>query len=245
MSIFTDEYSFKNFVVGHSNDVAYTCALEIAKEPGVNYNPLFIYGKTGTGKTHMMNAIGLYIKENNQDMNILYLTAEQFAEEIVAAIRNGSIEEMDKKYGEIDVLLIDEIQYIAGREKTQEEFFRIFNLLYSNDKQIVLASNIEPRRMQNLEGRIYSRFVRGIVVEIKSPDEKIKDGILNKYIGKLGVQLSLSVKEFILNSVTNVFEIEGLVNKLFIFAKLNNISDGDITASFAKEILGIEDQITD
>jgi len=241
MSIFTDEYSFKNFVVGHSNDVSYTYALEIAKEPGINYNPLFIYGETGTGKTHIMNAIGLSIKEKNPDMNILYLTAEQFAKEIIAAIRNGSIEEMDKKYEEIDVLLIDDIQYIAGREATQEEFFRIFNLLYSNNKQIVLASDIEPRRMRNLEERIYSRFVRGLVVEIESPDEKIKYGILNKYIGKLGVQLSLSVKEFIVNSVTNTFEIEGLVNKLFIFAKLNNISYGDITASYAKEILGIEE----
>lgn len=239
MSIFTDEYSFKNFVVGHSNYFAYAYALEIVKEPGIVYNPLFIYGETGTGKTHMMNAIGLSIKEKNPDMNILYLTAVQFVKETIAAIRNGYIEEMDKKYGEIDVLLIDDIQYIAGREATQEELFRIFNLLCSNKKQIVLASSIEPWRMHNLEGRLYSRFVRGLVVEIESPDKKIKDGILNRYIGKLGVQFSLSVKEFIVNSVTNVFEIEGLVNKLLIFAKLNNISYGDITDSYAKKILGI------
>lgn len=172
MSIFTDEYSFKNFVVGDSNYFAYASALGIVKEPGIVYNPLFIYGETGTGKTHMMNAIGLSIKEKNPDMNILYLTAVQFVKETIAAIRNGYIEEMDKKYGEIDVLLIDDIQYIAGREATQEEFFRIFNLLYSNKKQIVLASSIEPWRMHNLEGRIYSRFVRGLVVEIESPDKK-------------------------------------------------------------------------
>ena len=143
MSIFTEEYSFDNFAVNSGNVVAYTCALEIAKSPGNNKNnPLYIYGKTGTGKTHLMKAIGLYIQKHNPEMKVCYLSAEEFAMEVVEALRN----------------------------KRMEEFFRLFNILYSNNKQIIMASDLEPQKIHNLEERIYSIFKRGLILKIENKE---------------------------------------------------------------------------
>lgn len=172
MSVFNSLYSFKNYVIGCSNEFAYTCAHTIAEEPGAIYNPLFIYGETGTGKTHLLNAMGLYIQEHNPDMRILYMTAEQFVKEIVDSIRVGTVEEMDKKYIEADVLMIDDVQFIAGKEATQEEFFRILDLVYSKNKQIILASDTGSHRIQDLKRRIYAQFMRGVVVELKLPNDE-------------------------------------------------------------------------
>ena len=172
MSIFTEEYSFDNFAVNSGNVVAYTCALEIAKSPGSNkHNPLYIYGKTGTGKTHLMKAIGLYIQKHNPEMKVCYLSAEEFAMEVVEALRNKRMEELEKKYREIDVLMIDYVHYISGREETMEEFFRLFNILYSNNKQIIMASDLEPQKIHNLEERIYSIFKRGLILKIEKRED--------------------------------------------------------------------------
>ena len=237
MSDLNIEYSFDKYVVGASNEYAVVCARSIVDELGGLYNPLFIYGESGTGKTHLMNAIGLSIYEQKPFMNVVYITAKQFTEETIACIRNGSLAEMHRKYDSIDVLMIDGMEYLAGKEATQEEFFDIFDCLYHKGIQIILSSETEPRKTQGITRRLLYRFERGIVVDLALPDDEVKTGILEQILMKFDFIISADLKDYIVKSTSNGFEIEGLVKKLYMHYESNGTPGGVMTTECAKEIL--------
>ena len=239
-------YTFDTFVVGSNNRFAQSAALAVAESPGETYNPLFIYGGVGLGKTHLMHAIANYIISENPGKKVLYVTSEQFTNDIIDALRNGNssqnAEAMSKfrdKYRNIDVLLVDDIQFIIGKERTQEEFFHTFNQLHEQNKQIIISSDKPPKEMEVLEERYRSRFAWGLIADIQQPDYETRMAILKKKKEKLNKEYKESISDevidYIANNVTsNVRELEGALNKLIMFSKLEN---RDIDLLLAKEAL--------
>ena len=239
-------YTFDTFVVGSNNRFAQSAALAVAESPGETYHPLFIYGGVGLGKTHLMHAIANYIISENPGKKVLYVTSEQFTNDIIDALRNGNssqnAEAMSKfrdKYRNIDVLLVDDIQFIIGKERTQEEFFHTFNQLHEQNKQIIISSDKPPKEMEVLEERYRSRFAWGLIADIQQPDYETRMAILKKKKEKLNKEYKESISDevidYIANNVTsNVRELEGALNKLIMFSKLEN---RDIDLSLAKEAL--------
>ena len=219
---FNPQFSFENFVVGPSNRFAHGAAVAVSKTPGQAYNPLFIYGPPGVGKTHLLYAIANGIRKNNPDVNIVYIKGDQFTIELIAAIQSGKNIEFRSKYREADLFLIDDIQFIAGKESTQEEFFHTFNKLYEEHKQIVMTSDRKPSDMLTLEDRLRSRFEWGLLADIQPPDYETRMAIIKNKAESLALDLSDEVCNYIANNVTNnVRQIEGTVKKLRAYVDLN------------------------
>ena len=221
---FNPQFTFDNFVVGPSNRFAHGAAIAVSKTPGQVYNPLFIYGPPGVGKTHLLYAIANGIRRQNPAANIVYIKGDQFTNELIDAIKNGKNIEFRNKYREADLFLIDDVQFIAGKESTQEEFFHTFNKLYEEHKQIVMTSDRKPSDMQTLEDRLRTRFEWGLMADIQPPDYETRMAILKNKAKQLGLQLDDDVCNYIAINVTNnVRQIEGTVKKILAYRDLNNM----------------------
>ena len=221
---FNPQFTFDNFVVGPSNRFAHSAAIAVSKTPGQVYNPLFIYGPPGVGKTHLLYAIANGIRKQNPSANIVYIKGDQFTNELIAAIQSGKNIEFRSKYREADLFLVDDIQFIAGKESTQEEFFHTFNKLYEEHKQIVLTSDRKPDDMLTLEDRLRSRFLWGLTADINPPDYETRVAILKNKAQQLGLSLDDDVCNYIaINITNNVRQIEGTVKKILAYRDLNNM----------------------
>ena len=221
---FNPQFTFENFVVGPSNRFAHGAAIAVSKAPGQVYNPLFIYGPPGVGKTHLLYAIANGIRKQNPNANIVYIKGDQFTIELIEAIQKGKNIEFRSKYREADLFLIDDVQFIAGKEATQEEFFHTFNKLYEEHKQIVMTSDRKPSDMQTLEDRLKSRFEWGLLADIQPPDYETRMAILKNKAKHLGLDLDDDVCNFIAINVTNnVRQIEGTVKKIMAYRDLNDM----------------------
>ena len=225
-------YRFDTFVVGRNNNFAQSACVAVAESPGKNYNPLFLYGGAGLGKTHLMHSIGHYILEMNPSKRVLYVTSEQFTNEVIESIRSGNATSMARlrdKYRTVDVLLIDDIQFIIGKESTQEEFFHTFNELHQAGKQIVLSSDRPPREMETLDERFRSRFEWGLIADIQPPDYETRMAILRKNCELTGRHLDDEILEYVATNIkSNIRELEGALNKIFAYSGLNNV-DANLT----------------
>lgn len=218
-------YTFDNFVVGNSNRLAHATSIAVATSPGKKYNPLFIYGGVGLGKTHLAQAIGNEIVKKNPKKKIIYAPCEHFANEFVDAIQNKKINQFKKKYRDADVLLIDDIQFLSAKEGTQEEFFHTFNALHQSNRQVVLTSDRLPQAIPELAGRLSSRFAGGMVADIKQPDFETRSAILKAKCQKLDYPLDTKSISYIAEHVTaNIRELEGALNKIKTHCDLYNIS---------------------
>ena len=221
---FNPQFTFDSFVVGPSNRFAHGAAVAVSNTPGQVYNPLFIYGPPGVGKTHLLYAIANGIRKTNPDANIVYIKGDQFTNELITAIQSGKNIEFRSKYREADLFLIDDIQFIAGKESTQEEFFHTFNTLYENHKQIVMTSDRKPSDMPTLEDRLRSRFEWGLTASIEAPDYETRMAIIKTKATSLGLELPDDVCNYIAVNVTsNVRQIEGTVKKIRAYKDLNNM----------------------
>ena len=221
---FNPQFTFENFVVGPSNRFAHSAAIAVSKTPGQVYNPLFIYGPPGVGKTHLLYAIANGIRKQKPDANIVYIKGDQFTNELIDAIQNGKNIEFRSKYREADLFLVDDIQFIAGKESTQEEFFHTFNKLYEERKQIVLTSDRKPDDMLTLEERLRSRFLWGLIADINPPDYETRMAILKNKAHSLGLNLDDDVCNYIaINITNNVRQIEGTVKKILAYRDLDNM----------------------
>lgn len=230
------KYNFNNFIIGPFNEIAYAAAMSIVEEPGKNYNPLFIYGDVGLGKTHLMQAIGNKIKENDPSKKVRYIPAERLISTIINAIRNQSIEELKKNLRSIDVLIIDDIQFIAGKDKTQEEFFHTFNSLYQKNKQIILSSDRHPNNIPAITERLKSRFNGGMIADITMPDYETRFAILSQKMEEKNVSIPSDVLEYVANNVQkNIRELESAISRLIIFKKTN--SSKTLSIEDAKKLL--------
>lgn len=231
-------YTFDTFVVGKNNNLAHAASLAVAESPGEIYNPLFIYGGVGLGKTHLMHSVAHFILKNNPSANILYVTSEKFTNELIDAIRNKnnvSTTEFREKYRTNDVLLIDDIQFIIGKESTQEEFFHTFNALYEAKKQIIISSDRPPREIETLEDRLRSRFEWGLTVDIQQPDYETRMAILRKKEELEGYNIDNEVIKYIASNIkSNIRELEGALTKIVALSKLNN---REINIELAEEAL--------
>ena len=233
------KYNFDTFVVGKNNNLAYSAAVAVAESPGDVYNPLYIYGKPGLGKTHLMHSIGHYTLEQNPDKKVLYVTSEEFTNEVIESIRSGnhaSMANFREKYRTVDVLMIDDIQFIIGKESTQEEFFHTFNALHLAGKQIVLSSDKNPKEMKILDERFRSRFECGLIVDIQPPDYDTRVAILRNNAKSYEHIIDDEIINYIAANVeSNIRELEGALNKVIAFAKLNKVDH--LTESLAEEAL--------
>lgn len=234
-------YTFDTFIVGDNNDYAHAASLKVAEEPGDTYNPLFIYGGPGLGKTHLMHAIANYILENDKSKKVIYVTSETFTNEIVDAVRDSKNEhstarqDFRNKYRNVDVLLIDDIQFIIGKEATQLEFFHTFNHLYESQKQIIISSDKHPSTMTMLEERLRSRFEMGLTVDIKAPTYETRMAILSKKVVEENIIIDDSILDYIAsNIVSNIRELQGAINKVISFS---NLCGKEITMELAREAL--------
>ena len=231
-------YRFDTFIVGNNNRFAQSACLAVAETPGQAYNPLFIYGGAGLGKTHLMHSIGHYVLENDRSKKVLYVTSEQFTNEVIESIRSRNASSMSRlrdKYRTVDVLLIDDIQFIIGKDSTQEEFFHTFNELHSAGKQIVLSSDRPPREMETLEERFRSRFEWGLIADIQTPDYETRMAILRKNAENQHGKIDDAILEYIATNIkSNIRELEGAYNKMIAYSRLNNV---DITLENAREAL--------
>jgi len=233
--LFEKKYTFANFVVGPSNQFAHAAAKAVADAPGRAYNPLFIYSGVGLGKTHLVNAIGHHIQSKSPRTKVAYLSSEQFTNELINRMSHQRMEEFRQKYRNMDVLLIDDIQFIAGKERTQEEFFHTFNALYEAQKQIVLTSDRQPKEIPDIEERLRSRFESGLISDIQAPDLETRIAILKKKADFWGIRLPDDVAEFLASMMkNNIRELEGGLVKLGAVSSLTNT---EITQELAKNEL--------
>lgn len=231
------KYTFDTFVVGNNNNFAHAASLAVAESPAEVYNPLFIYGGVGLGKTHLMQSIAHFIEDNNPNLKVKYVTSEVFTNELIESLKNQKTTnaEFREKYRNVDVLLIDDIQFIIGKESTQEEFFHTFNALYGSNKQIVISSDKPPKEMETLEERLRTRFECGLTVDIQSPTYETSMAILDKKIEAEGYNVPNEVKDFIVNNInSNIRELEGALTKVTAYSSL---SKKPITLDLAKDVL--------
>ena len=227
------KYTFETFIVGKSNQLAHAAALAVAEHPGESYNPLFLYGGTGLGKTHLLHALGQH--PSSKGKRVVYVSSETFTNDLVNAIRNQTTNEFRRVYREIDVLLIDDIQFIAGKESTQEEFFHTFNHLHAANRQIVISSDRHPRSIPTLEERVRSRFEGGMITDIQPPDLEMRIAILRAKADGLAVQVPDDVMNFIAHKVqSNIRELEGALTRVLGYARLMNAS---LTVELATTVL--------
>lgn len=218
-------HTFKTFVVGESNEFAYAASLAVAEEPGGVYNPLFIYGGVGLGKTHLLHAIANYVYLNHKNVKVKYVTAEKFTNEFIEAVMERTLNYFHKKYREVDVLLIDDIQFLQGKEQTQEEFFHTFNTLYEAGKQIVISSDRPPRNLSALEDRMISRFEHGLIADIHPPNLETRLAILFKKAEMRSFPLSKEAALAIAERVTtNIRELEGALNRVIAWCSINKVT---------------------
>ncbi|MCM1188676.1 MAG: chromosomal replication initiator protein DnaA [bacterium] len=232
------KYKFDTFVVGSNNKFAHSASLAVAESPGETYNPLYLYGGPGLGKTHLMHSIGHFILEQNPGRKVLYVTSEEFTNEVIESIRSGNAASMTKlreKYRTVDVLMVDDVQFIIGKESTQEEFFHTFNVLHAARKQIVLSSDKPPKEMETLDERFRSRFEWGLIADIQPPDYETRMAILRKNAEYYDKHIDEEIIKYIATNIkSNIRELEGAFNKIIAFAKLNKV---DLTIDSAEEAL--------
>ena len=236
-------YTFDNFIVGPSNELAHAAASAIVKNLGNKYNPLFIYGGVGLGKTHLIQAIGNAVRKENRNKKIKYVTSERFTSEVITTLRSGSlrpndIDDFKKRWREIDLLIIDDIQFLSGKEKTQDEFFHTFNALYDASKQIIISSDRPPKSIQTLEERLRSRFEGGMIADVSYPDLETRITILKTKANEKGFDFSYDILEYIaLNIKKNIRELEGALNRLI--ASNLNANKKDLNLTEVKKALNI------
>ena len=217
----SDAFTFNTYVVGPQNRMAYAAARAVAEKPAEHYNPLFIYGDSGLGKTHLLYAIAHQVRQRQPEARIVYIKGDDFTNELIASIREGKNAEFREKYRQSTLLLVDDIQFIAGKKQTQEEFFHTFNTLYESGRQIVLTSDRPPREMTQLEDRLQTRFEWGLMVDVAPPDFETRLAIIKNKAALLGVQLPDDISNFIAENLTaNVRQIEGALNKLLAYRDL-------------------------
>ena len=222
--LFNPKFTFENFVVGNSNKLAHAAALAVAESPSEAYNPLFIYGGSGLGKTHLLNAIGIYLLESNPAMNVLYVSSEMFTNELIKAIAEKKMSEFKSKYRQVDVLLVDDIQFLEGKENMQEEFFHTFNTLYDANKQIIISGDRAPSKLENLDDRLRSRFQWNLLADIQPPDYETRVAILLKKAENLGLEQSDDLYEVVCllseKIKDNIRELEGAFTRSVSFSTL-------------------------
>ena len=243
------KYKFDTFIVGNNNKFAHSACLAVAESPGNAYNPLFIYGGAGLGKTHLMHSIGHFILEQNPNMKVLYVTSESFTNEVIESIRSGNATAMTKlreKYRTVDILMIDDIQFIIGKESTQEEFFHTFNHLHVSGKQIIISSDKPPKDIETLEARLRTRFEWGLIADISSPDYETRMAILRKKEELDGLEkyhIPDEVMQYIANNIkSNIRELEGSLNKLIALSNLENKPiDIPLAAEALKDMISPDD----
>ena len=234
-STLNPKYTFDSFVIGNSNRFAHAASLAVAESPAKAYNPLFIYGGVGLGKTHLMHAIGHYILQNNSNAKVVYVSSEKFTNELINAIKDDKNEEFRNKYRNVDILLIDDIQFIAGKERTQEEFFHTFNTLHDANKQIILSSDRPPKEIPTLEDRLRSRFEWGLIADIQAPDFETRMAILKKKADVEKLDVPNEVMVYIATKIkSNIRELEGALIRIVAYSSLTN---RDITVDLASEAL--------
>ena len=232
-TILNPSYTFDSFVVGPSNQMAYNASLAVSNKPGIQYNPLFIYGGTGLGKTHLLQAVGNYAIEKGN--TVIYVTIEQFMNDFTFSLKNKSMDHFRNKYRKCDVLLIDDIQFLSGKEQTQEEFFHTFNELHEAKKQIVISSDKHPREIATLEERLRSRFEWGITADIQPPDYETKMAILKKRAELEHLDINQEVMQYVATNInSNIRELEGALNKIYVFA---NLEKKPVTLELAENAL--------
>ena len=230
-----DGYTFDRFVVGPSNKFAHAAAIAVAENPGRAYNPLFIYGNSGLGKTHLLLAIGQRIHDHNPESRIVYVSGDDFTNDMVHSIRNGTMDEFRNKYRSVDLLLVDDIQFIAGKQSTQEEFFNTFNNIYNDGHQIVITADRPPMEMSLLDDRLRTRFEGGLMADVQPPDLETRTAIIRNKAAQLGMSLPDDVVTFIAENITsNVHQIEGVVKRLTAY---RDILDDTITVDSVKRAI--------
>jgi len=235
ISYLNSNYTFDRFVVGPSNQFAHAASIAVAKQPAKNYNPLFIYGGSGLGKTHLLNAIGLMTGASHPELNVMYVSAEAFMNEMINSIRYDRMPKFREKYRNIGSLLIDDIQFLAGKDRTQEEFFHTFNTLHDSGKQIVVTSDKFPKDIPNLEGRLRSRFEWGLIADIQPPEMETKIAIIEKKMQESKIDLSPSVAQYIASHVeSNIRELEGFLVRICAYSSLTN---REIDLDLVREVL--------
>lgn len=223
-------YTFDNFIVGSSNDLAYTASQAVASNPGVKYNPIYFYGGVGLGKTHLMQAIGNQISQNQPEARILYISSETFVNEFLDHIRFKK-KGFSEKYRNVDVLIVDDMQFLAGKEKTQEEFFHTFNHLHQNNKQIIISSDKPPKSIPTLTERLRSRFEMGMAIDIQMPDFETRCAILKAKSALSGIELNQETVEYLATNIkTNIRELEGALNQLLAYSEMRGINPDISTA---------------
>ncbi|MCK4308734.1 MAG: chromosomal replication initiator protein DnaA [Candidatus Atribacteria bacterium] len=231
----TSKYTFDNFVVGDGNRFAHAACLAVAQSPAKSYNPLFVYGKVGLGKTHLMQAIGRYINQQSIKTKVLYISSEKFTNEMIDSIRDDRTVAFRDKYRSVDVLLIDDIQFLAGKERTQEEFFHTFNTLYESNKQIVITSDRPPKDITTLEERLISRFEWGLTTDIKAPDYETRIAILRKKAQAENLSVPAEVINFIAEKIpSNIRQLEGALTKLVAFS---TFTKKELSVSLSRDVL--------
>jgi chromosomal replication initiator protein len=235
ISFLNGNYTFDRFVVGPSNQFAHAASIAVAKQPAKNYNPLFIYGGSGLGKTHLLNAIGLMTTSSHPDLNVMYVSAEAFMNEMINSIRYDRMSKFREKYRNIGSLLIDDIHFLAGKDRTQEEFFHTFNTLHDSGKQIVVTSDKFPKDIPNLEGRLRSRFEWGLIADIQPPEIETKIAIIEKKMHEIKIELTPAVAHYIASHVeSNIRELEGFLIRISAYSSLTN---REIDLDLVKEVL--------